>query len=1098
MLTLVGLMQASGMPFKFQAVSGFPSEEAGIDLGVSAAFAGFLNGQVVLAGGCNFPDVPAVDGGAKKFYQGIYIAPQHGSVLKWKKVGELPAPAAYGVTVQYENSLILAGGNNASGGLTSVCQIKISENQTVGIKSLPSLPQEIDNMSGAVLNHHLYIFGGKMGGKPSRKLISLDLKNPASGWKNVGEIPGSPRLQSVMVAARDGLYIWGGFTSAFEGNKPEVCTDGYKFQIKTGKWTRLESPVDKSGKKISLGGGVGVNWRDSLLIFTGGVNQEIFLSALRREATLKGDEAKAKARDYLSRPVDWYQFNDHLLAYHLPSGKWQILSKSKRFARAGASLISDENGLMLIGGETKPGIRSTDISRINKIQSDDFTAWVNPFIGTGGHGHTFPGPVAPYGMIQPGPDTRIFGWDACSGYYYDDNTINGFSHTHLSGTGCGDYGDFLLMPTVGKQNWKITDPASQTLTYASHFSHVNEKASPGYYSVYLDDYQVKAELTATPRAAMHRYTFPASGESGFILDLDYSLQGQKNNRMEVEVIGDTIIKAYKNTTGWAWDHQLCFYAVFSKPFQYTLKEDTLILGASGQKALQKKVLLKFQTIENELVMVKMAISSVDVNGAAKNLQSEIPDWNFDRVVAQTRASWNNHLGRIKIKTTDQEQKTIFYTSLYHTGISPSMYSDVDGRYRGMDKKIYQTEKNHYTIFSLWDTFRAFHPLMTIINPQKNDEFIESLMGKYREGGIFPMWELASNYTGTMIGYHAIPVVVDAWMKGNRDVVEGKELLKACLRSAEYDTTGILSTRYVRENALMPKSKWYKNTLGFIPCDSENESVAKALEYAYNDWCIARLAESLNENNIRDRYDSLALNYKHYYDAQTGFMRGKYADGSWRTPFSPNVSTHRNDDYCEGTAWQWTWFVPHDVDGLKKLMGGETEFLRKLNLLFSDNTPMEGDAISADISGMIGQFAHGNEPSHHIIHLYNYTSEPWKTQLYADSVLYHQYRNAPDGLSGNEDCGQMSAWYILNAMGFYQIAPGNPVYSIGRPMFDQIEIPLANGKVFNIKVHNNSQENKFIRSVKLNGKKLKTPFFTHQDILNGGVLEFEMTDEIIIN
>jgi predicted alpha-1,2-mannosidase len=389
--------------------------------------------------------------------------------------------------------------------------------------------------------------------------------------------------------------------------------------------------------------------------------------------------------------------------------------------------------------------------------------------------------------------------------------------------------------------------------------------------------------------------------------------------------------------------------------------------------------------------------------------------------------------------------------------------------------------------------RAFHPLMTIVDPKLNSDFIGSLLRKYREGGILPMWELAANYTGTMIGYNAVPVIVDAYMKGDRSF-DAVEALKACRRSAEYDTKGIASTKYVLENGLMPVSKYYKNSIGYIPCDKENENVAKGLEYAYDDWCIARLAQNLNDTIVERRYDKLAKNYANYFDPSVGFMRGKDSAGKWRVPFAPNTSTHREDDYCEGTSWQWTWFVPHDVEGLKKLMGGNKAFVTKLDSLFSVNTPMEGDKISADISGLIGQYAHGNEPSHHIIHLYNYANQPWKTQTLVDSVLYGQYRNAPDGLSGNEDCGQMSAWYILNAMGFYQVCPGNPTYSIGRPLFDRVVIPLSNGKSFQVDVKNASRTNKYIQSVKLNNRKLTIPFFNHSDIMNGGKIEFVMTNK----
>lgn len=724
---------------------------------------------------------------------------------------------------------------------------------------------------------------------------------------------------------------------------------------------------------------------------------------------------------------------------------------------------------------------------------EDYSAHVNPFIGTGGHGHTFPGAVVPHGMIQPSPDTRIDGWDACSGYYYNDSTINGFSHTHVSGTGCCDYGDVLLMPTVGKQTYQTTDSQSQQLPYASAFSHENESAEPGYYSVFLDRYQVKAELSASKRGAIHRYTFPASKESGFIIDLDYSLQRQTNSEMEIKVLSDTEICGHKKTTYWAFDQYINFYAKFSKPFTYTLINDSVTMD-NGKRLPICKALLQFETKKDEQVLVKVGVSAVDVKGAQNNVLSEIADWDFDKVRQHARNEWNRYLSKIDVTTTNQEDKTIFYSALYHTGISPNLFTDADGRYLGMDLKVHQGDVKQpiYTTFSLWDTFRALHPLMTIIDPDLNTQFIQSLLKKHQEGGIFPMWDLASNYTGTMIGYHAVPVIVDAYTKGYRDF-DIQEAYKACLRTAEYDTTGIKCPALVLPH-LMPKAKYYKNSIGYIPCDRENESVAKALEYAYNDWCISVFAESMTDFDNKDKYARFAKAYEFYFDKETRFMRGLNSKGEWRTPFNPRASTHRNDDYCEGTAWQWTWFVPHDVEGLVNLMGGENAFASKLDSLFTADSSLEGETTSSDISGLIGQYAHGNEPSHHVTHLYNYVNRPWRTQELVDSVFQSQYANRPDGLAGNEDCGQMSAWYILNSMGFYQVCPGKPVYSIGRPVFDQAVVNLTNGKKFTIMVKNNSKKNKYIESMLLNGQTLHTPFFSHQDIVDGGTLEITMSDK----
>lgn len=722
----------------------------------------------------------------------------------------------------------------------------------------------------------------------------------------------------------------------------------------------------------------------------------------------------------------------------------------------------------------------------------EYTGYVNPFIGTGGHGHTHPGAMLPHGMIQPGPDTRIDGWDSCSGYYYEDSTINGFAHTRLSGTGCADFGDFLLMPTVGEQKVEYLGKESQQRPFASAFSHRNEYAEPGYYSVFLDTYGVKAELTATERAAMHRYTFPESKESGFILDMDYNIQQQTNQVMEVEAVNDTVLCGYKRSAYWAWQQDLYFYAVFSKPFTHTLYTDTIEEG--GQQIPVCKMLLRFDTAEDEQVMVRFSISSVDGEGARQNLLAELPDWDFDKVRADARKTWNDCLSKIEVKTEDPDQLAIFYTAMYHAFLSPNLFTDVDGRYLGMDLKVHTTDKEDpvYTTFSIWDTFRALHPLLTIIDPHTNESYIRSLLKKQREGGVFPKWDCAANYTGTMIGYHAASIITDAYVKGYRDF-DVREAYQACLRTAEYDTTGIVGPKWLVP-FVMPRTRYYKDALGYIPCDLENESVAKALEYAYDDWCISVLADSLGDVETRDKYARFAGAYKSYFDPETRFMRGRDSKGKWRTPFNPRSSTHRSDDYCEGTAWQWTWFVPHDVPGLVGLMGGEEAFVGKLDSLFTVSSELEGETVSADISGLIGQYAHGNEPSHHIIHLYNYVNRPWRTQELVDSVLYSQYRNAPDGLSGNEDCGQMSAWYILNAMGFYQVCPGEPVYSIGRPLFEEVTIHLPGQKDFVIRTKNNSKENKYVQSILLNGKPLEQPFFTHSDLTAGGVMEISMGAE----
>lgn len=729
-------------------------------------------------------------------------------------------------------------------------------------------------------------------------------------------------------------------------------------------------------------------------------------------------------------------------------------------------------------------------------QATDYTAFVNLFIGTGGHGHTHPGAMVPHGMIQPGPDTRIHGWDASSGYYYEDSLINGFAHTRLSGTGCADFGDFLLMPTVGKPTIAYAGEKEneQQCAYASPFSHEKETAEPGYYSVFLDRYGVRAELTATERTALHRYTFPASEEAGFILDLDYAIQEQTNQRMEIEVLNETTLRAYKRNVWWAYRQDLYFYAEFSKPFTYEVVRDTVKAG--NKEEPRCKALLHFATEEGEQVLVRAAISSVDYDGAEKNLHAEMPVWDFEGTRALAKQKWNDCLAKISVQTPEADQRIMFYTAFYHTCLSPNLFMDVDGRYLGMDLEVHQGEVNDpmYTIFSLWDTFRALHPLISILEPSRNEAYIRALVKKGEEGGLVPKWDCVANYTGCMIGYHIASLVADAYTKGYRDF-DVEAAYKACLRAAEYDTTGIAPAvpKWLYPY-IMPVARQYKNERGYVPCDKDNEAVAKALEYAYDDWCISVLADALGDKANAEKYREFAKGYTHYFDPETHFMRGKDSEGKWRTPFDPRHSNHRADDYCEGNAYQWSWFVPHDVEGLVALLGGEEAFVAKLDELFTASSEMTGEEVSADISGLIGQYAHGNEPSHHITHLYNYVNRPWKTQELVDSVLQHQYQNAPDGLSGNEDCGQMSAWYMLNAMGFYQVCPGKPVYSIGRPLFDEATIHLPSGKDFTIRTHQNTKVNKYIESVTLNGRPLHTPFFTHDDLVQGGTLEITMTHQ----
>jgi predicted alpha-1,2-mannosidase len=719
--------------------------------------------------------------------------------------------------------------------------------------------------------------------------------------------------------------------------------------------------------------------------------------------------------------------------------------------------------------------------------ANDLTKFVNPLIGTGGHGHLFPGAVVPHGMLQVSPDTRVYGWDACSGYYYGDSTINGFSHTHLTGTGCCDLGDVLLMPTVGKQHAEFVGSDMQGKAYASGFSHKNEIACPGYYSVLLDRYGVKAEITTAKTAAIHRYTFPATDSAGVILDFDYTLERQRNIGMWVKVISDTEIIGHKRTEGWAKYQYTNFYVKFSRPFTYTMISDTCA-DANG-KWPQCKVLLHFNLGADREVLAKVGISAVDTDGARMNAETGIKDWNFDAVQQAAHDAWNEYLSKIKIETSDKDAEVSFYSALYNTGITPYLFSDVDGRYFGLDMKVHKSAKPIYTVFSCWDTFRAFHPLLTIIDPYTNGLFVNSLVTKANELGVFPMWELEGNDTGCMIGYHAVPIVVDAFMKGYKDF-DIQAAYRACLATAKYHRTGIKCDRGILD-CLMSEAKLYKDSIGYIPCDKQNESVSQGLEFAYNDWCIGTFAKQLGDNANADKYFRLGQNYRNYFDPTTKMMRGRMSDGSWVTPFNPFESTEGYHNYTEGNAFQWNWFVPQDVDGLIKLMGGKKQFVNQLDKLFATESKLTSGA-APDISGMIGQYAHGNEPSHQTIYLFNYAGAPSHTQELVDSVLHMLYKPLPDGLCGNDDCGQMSAWYILSSMGFYQVCPGNPVYTIGRPLFDKVTIPLAGGKEFEIIAKNQSLKNKYVRSMKLNGKVLEKPFFTHGQLMQGGTLEVEMS------
>lgn len=719
----------------------------------------------------------------------------------------------------------------------------------------------------------------------------------------------------------------------------------------------------------------------------------------------------------------------------------------------------------------------------------DEIQYVDPFIGTGFHGHTFPGATRPYAMVQLSPDTHIMGWDASSGYHYDDQQIYGFSHTHLSGTGIGDLGDILLLPFSGGDSIKPV----------ATFKKETEKAIPGYYAVRLENLGVNVELTSTDRVGFHRYTFDNPKDRRVMLDLGHVLQpnwGHKLVSNDYQLVNDSTVEGTYKTQGWAHFHSVSYRVTFSEPmtkiYQYIdgkMRSDSLFLKLHSDKDL--KFHYRFKESDKPL-LVKVALSPVDVEGAEKNMEAELPGWDFDQVRAESADIWNKALNKIQIETNDPVIRKNFYTALYHTMIAPFAYQDVDGRYLGMDKKVHTAAAGYtnYTAFSLWDTFRALHPLMTIINPSLASDMGNALVQGYMEGSILPKWPLASSYTGCMVGYPAVSVLADLVAK---DLAKGDLNLwaEAGARSSVYRADLAEKFKGTRELDLITRHVYYKDKFGFVPADSIPESVSWGLEMAYYDWCIAQIAAKAGNDTLAKAYQEKASYYKRYLDPETKLMRGVMADGSFRTPFNPRYSSHMKSDYTEGNAFQWSFFVPHDMDNFIAEIGGKKELETRLDTLFTTSSQIDGAEASGDITGLIGQYAHGNEPSHHMAYLYNWTDAPWKGAERLDFIMRNFYTNQPDGIIGNEDCGQMSAWYVLSALGFYQVCPGIPVYAIGRPMVDKATIPVAGGN-FQIIVKNNSPENKYVKEAKLNGKVLDTLFFPHADLVKGGTLEIEMT------
>jgi predicted alpha-1,2-mannosidase len=710
----------------------------------------------------------------------------------------------------------------------------------------------------------------------------------------------------------------------------------------------------------------------------------------------------------------------------------------------------------------------------------DWTRYVNPFVGTGGHGHTFPGATVPHGFVQLSPDTREANWDGSSGYHRSDNIIYGFSHTHLSGTGIPDYCDILFAPYVSKDNfWKAKQGDDTTKGYAAKFSHEQERAEPGYYSILLQDENIFAEMTATARVGFHRYTFPeATNDAKIILDLNWRDQVLDS---EMRIVGTNRIEGFRRSESWAKDQIVYFVAEFSKPFEAAIAKNS---GAQPEnwrygketfsaKGKNLKASFNFKAAKNEKILLKVSISAVDIEGARKNLKAEIPDWDFEKIRQNTKREWQKELSGIEVSGGTEAELTNFYTAVYHTKIAPNVFQDVDGRYRGLDKKTHLANGfTNYTIFSLWDTFRAAHPLYTIVDQKRTVDFINTFINQFEQGGRLPVWELAGNETDCMIGYHSVSVIADAMAK-NIKGFDYEKAFAAAKHSAELDHFGLEA---------------YKRR-GYISTEDENESVSKTLEYAYNDFCIAQMAKILGKKDDYAKYIVRARYFENIFDAGTSFMRPKL-NGGFVKPFEPQEVTFH---FTEANSWQYSFFVPHDVSRLIELHGGRGNFVKRLDELFTTKAKLSGRE-QPDITGLIGQYAHGNEPSHHIAYLYNYAGEPWKTQMYARRIMDEFYKPTPDGLIGNEDCGQMSAWYVLSSLGFYQVNPSEPVYAFGTPLFKTARINLENGKTFTIKAPNVSKQNFYIKSVKLNGKPHNKSFITHDEIMRGGTLEFEMSNQ----
>lgn len=713
-------------------------------------------------------------------------------------------------------------------------------------------------------------------------------------------------------------------------------------------------------------------------------------------------------------------------------------------------------------------------------EMEDLTQFVDPRIGTGGHGHVFYGANVPYGFIQLGPTSIPQSWDWVSGYHVSDSTVIGFPHTHLSGTGIGDLHDINVMPVVGEVTYSRGDASSYETGLWSYSDRSKEVVTPGYYRTHLSRYNVDVELTATKRVGFHKYTFLGNKSPAIVFDMVNGGCWDKTTEAVIRVVNDSTVSGYRYSKGWADDQRVFFRAEFSRKFDNVefIVNDSVKEGDMA-KGAQLFARVNFAAGNQEPVYMKVALSPTSEEGAQLNMQTELSGWDFEKTIADAKAAWNKELNKVKVYTTDEASKKIFYTSLYHTLFAPSEFCDVNGDYYGADKQMHKGEGFvNYTTFSLWDTYRAAQPLMTILHPEKMSDIINTMLHIHQQQGKLPVWHLMGCETNCMVGNPGVPVVADAILKD----IKG------------FDTE--LAFKALKESSMLPeRGMEHRIEYGFIPADKMTEAIAYDMEYAIADWAVAQAAQKLGKQEDYEYFLKRSKSYKNYFDASTGFMRGKMLDGSWRTPFSPYASSHREDDYCEGNAWQYTWLVPHDVEGLVECFGSKEAFVNKLDSLFLANGDM-GEASSPDISGLIGQYAHGNEPSHHTVYLYTLVGQPWKTADRIKEILHIMYTDQPDGLSGNEDVGQMSAWYILSSFGFYQVEPAGGKFVFGYPNFDKVEIAVSGGK-FVIERENKGQQNNYIQGIVLNGTEYKKPWIEYADIMKGGELKFLMGDEPVV-